>query len=615
MAKVAGTSTKTRFSDSRDAETPSPALVPSQAVPAKAFDFIVWLILVLATLTIYSQVRHFDFVYWDDDRYVYENPHVQAGLTRESVRWAWTAVVAAEWAPLSLMSHLLASQLFAMNSGDHHLVNVALQALAAILLYAAFRRATGARWRSAFVALLFAVHPLHVESVAWIAERKDVLSAVFWFLGFYFYVRYAERPSPGRYALVFVSFCLGLLSKAMIVTFPFTLFLLDIWPLHRPRWRQNLWEKLVLIVLSAATAIATYQIEKSMGGVQPFLLWHRMARAFTSYVTYIGQMFWPTRLACFYPAASAISRWASVLAMIAILGASALAISAWRRRPYLMTGWFWYLGTLVPVIGFVQVGVQAHADRYMYIPMVGLSVILAWGAADVVAKWPRTKRPLLSLAGVSLVACMALAAAQTAHWENTETLYQQAIDVTQNNFVAEFNLGTWLGKNQRPFEAIPHLAAASRIQPNHALAQNNLGSALVGIGDCPEAEPHFERALSLKPDYPGVHASIGSCEMKREHFAEAIAQFEAEVRVTPDSPFSHFDLGVALSMIPERASAGIKQYEDTLRVSPEDWTAHVSLGGLLVGLGRRGEGIEHLEAAERIHPDPALSKILANLRL
>jgi tetratricopeptide (TPR) repeat protein len=280
-----------------------------------------------------------------------------------------------------------------------------------------------------------------------------------------------------------------------------------------------------------------------------------------------------------------------------------------------MTGWFWYLGTLVPVIGFVQVGVQAHADRYMYIPMVGLSVILAWGAADVVAKWPRTKRPLLSLAGVSLVACMALAAAQTAHWENTETLYQQAIDVTQNNFVAEFNLGTWLGKNQRPFEAIPHLAAASRIQPNHALAQNNLGSALVGIGDCPEAEPHFERALSLKPDYPGVHASIGSCEMKREHFAEAIAQFEAEVRVTPDSPFSHFDLGVALSMIPERASAGIKQYEDTLRVSPEDWTAHVSLGGLLVGLGRRGEGIEHLEAAERIHPDPALSKILANLRL
>lgn len=579
----------------------------------RLFDFAIWLGLILSTLAVYAQVRGFDFVYWDDDRYVYENPHIRAGLTVDSIRWAFASVVVGNWAPVTLISHQLTVELFGMNSGIHHLVNVLFAVIAAILLYEALYRATGARWPSAFVAFVFALHPLHVESVAWVAERKDVLSAVFWFLAFYFYVRYTERPSPGGYALVAAAFCLGLLSKATLVTFPFTLILLDIWPLRRTQWRKNLWEKLALIALSGAVAAVTYAVQKTAGAVQPFALTRRVANAIISYVTYIGQTFWPVRLACFYPAPDSIPPWKVVLAAAAILGVSVLALLAVRTRPYVTTGWFWYLGTLVPVIGIVQVGTQAHADRYMYIPMVGLSVILAWGAADMVAKWPRTKRAVAAAGILSCAACMAAASVQAGHWRNTETLYQQAIDVTQNNFVAEYNLGTYLGKIKRPFEAMPHLEAALSIQPDNAPANYNLGLALVTVGYYKDAVPYLQTALRVQPDYPGANGSLGDCALRLGNFGDAITQFEKAVRLDPDSTFAYFNLGMSLSKVPDRAQAGIEQYEAVLRSAPADWRAHITMGGLLAGLGRIGDAISHMETAKRIHPDPAVSKILADL--
>ena len=462
-------------------------------------DLAICLGLVLSTLVVYAQAGHFDFVNYDDDVYVYQNAHVLAGLTLDSVKWAFTAVAGIDyWRPVSLLSHILDGQLFGMRSGMHHWVNVLFHLLASMLLFLSLRRATGARYLSAFAAFVFALHPLHVESVAWVTERKDVLSTFFWFLALYGYVYYAERPSLRRYLAVVAPFCLGLMSKPTLVTFPFTLFLLDVWPLRRVQWPKTIWEKLPLIALSAGASAATYVVQRSsgLGPMGPIPLVTRLENVFVSYVTYIGQMFWPARLAVFYPHPMSIPAWKAAVAAGVLLTASFLVARVWRTFPYLAVGWLWYLGTLVPVIGLVQSGGQAHADRYMYIPMVGLSMMLAWGAADVGARWPRTK-PWICLAGVlSCVACMAYARTVTAHWRNTETLFGQALEVTQGNLVAEYDLATYLGQMQRYDQAIPHFEAALRIEPGtldfKAAAHNNLGLTLLGKGDCTAAIPEFE---------------------------------------------------------------------------------------------------------------------------
>jgi tetratricopeptide (TPR) repeat protein len=530
---------------------------PKPAPPAgldSLLDLAIWIGLILAVFTVYAQVGHFDFTNYDDPDYVTDNLHVQAGLTPASIKWAFTAVVSANWMPVTLLSHMLDCQLFGMESGMHHLVNVLFHTLAALLLFAALRRATGARWPSAFVAFIFAVHPQHVESVAWVAERKDVLSAFFFFLALYSYVRYAEMPTVRRYLLVAAPFCLGLMSKPMLVTFPFTLLLFDVWPLRRFRFPGVLWEKLPLLVLSAAASVVTYFVQGSKGAIMIMPFARRLENALMSYIAYLGQMFWPTRLAWFYSYADSVPLWQPAAALVVLLGITVLAIFLWRTHPYFVTGWFWYLGMLVPVIGLVQVGAQSRADRYTYIPMVGLLWILAWGAVDVLRKWPRAKPFIAAAAAVSCLACVAVARTQAGYWQNGMTLYQHAVDVTEDNLWARYNLA-------------------------------------------------------------GQHYLLGSKLMNSGHGSEAVDQFEEALRVRPNYAEAHNNLGILLARMPNRSTDAIAHFEAALRLDPKLGQAHRNLGLLLASVpGRESEAIAHLEAAQRIQPDPELLQIINRLQ-
>ena len=467
--------------------------------PFSLIDLAIGAVLILAIFTVYFQVGSFDFTSYDDNDYVTENTHVLSGLTLQNIRWALTAVVVSNWMPLTNLSHMLDCQLFHQQSGVHHLVNVLFHALATLLLFASFKRATGARWASAFVALIFAVHPLHVESVAWVSERKDVLSAFFCFLALYAYVRYTEHPSVRGYLQVALAFGLGLMAKPMLVTFPFVLLLLDAWPLHRTHFPRMLWEKAPLVAFAAAVSCVTYFVQRSTGAVQAYPLPVRIGNALISYVVYIGQTLWPARLVVLYPYPQSFAMGRAAAAAIFLLAVTAAVIFAWRTRPYLAVGWFWYLGTLVPVIGLVQVGQQARADRYMYIPMVGLLLMLAWGASELQAKWPRAKLAIVLAASACAIACVSAAWVQTGYWQNTGTLFERTLDLTRDNYVAEYTLANYLMNSRREPEAIPHFEAALRVTPNFAEAQNNLGMVLGNIpGRMPEAISHFEAAVRLE---------------------------------------------------------------------------------------------------------------------
>ena len=619
--------------------------------------------LLLATFFVYSQVHGFDFVTFDDPEYIQANAHVQAGLTLESVKWAATAGVLGNWTPVTMLSYMFDVELFGLQSEASHMVNVFFHALAAIILFLGLRRATDAIGPSAFVAFVFALHPLHVESVAWIAERKDVLSALFWFLALYAYVRYTEQPGLGRYAAVAAFLSLGLMSKPMLVTFPFTLLLFDVWPLRRTLSAKLLWEKLPLIGLSAGASAVTYLIQGSSGFVRTFPFGLRVENAILSYVIYLGQTIWPSGLAAYYPYPLSIPAWQAAAALAVLVAVSVGALLVWRTRPYVAFGWLWYLGTLVPVIGFVQVGTQAHADRYMYIPMVGLAIAAAWGARDLAetwaVTWPKTwpaARSVFAGAGVLFCAvCMFAARSDAEYWQNTETMNLRAIAVTGGNDVAEYNLGTYFIDTQRYAEAIPHLQTALRIKPDFDKARRNLASAHYNLGFRLSATPErvqdaiqeYESALQLDPDYPEAHNNLAVVLNNRGDHAGAIAQFEAAVRAKPDyanarynlaSLFmtdgnvaaaiphleaavrarpdlldAHRSLAEALAKTPGRIPDAIQEYEAVLKLSPADGSAHSKLGELLAGVGRTSEAISHLQEGLRTNPDPVAAKTLDRL--
>ncbi len=577
-------------------------------------DVAIWIGLVVSIFVVYAQVSHFEFINYDDP-YVSGSREVQQGLTPESISWAFTAVVAGNRVPVTLLSHLLDGQLFHMESGMHHVMNVVYHALSAVLLFMVLRRATGARWPSAFVAFMFALHPLHVGSVAWIAERKDVLSAFFFFLAVYCYVLYTERPGLSRYLAMAVSLLLGLMSKPMLVTFPFVLLLFDFWPLRRVQWPRILWEKLPLFALAAMSSAATYFVQKATGSVDEAIpLAARMENALISYVIYIRQTIWPARLAIFYPHPKSIAAWQVAASLAIILGVSALVLFAWRTRPYLAVGWFWYLGTLVPVIGLIQVGLQSHADRYTYIPMVGLSIMLAWGGADFVAKWPQTKRAIAAAAVVSCVVWMAAAWKEAAYWENSGTIFQRAIEVTGNNSLAEGHLGHYLMSTPgRASEAIPHFEASIRIKPDDADVENDLGGCLMIIGRNADAIPHLEAALRIKPDLADAHFNLGLALSHTGRAQDAMAQYEAALSLRPDNELAHNNLGLLLAKS-GHVEAAIPHFEAAVRLNP-DYSSEYNLGyALLTVPGRQAEGLGHLEVAQRIHPDPEVAKTIESLR-
>jgi Tfp pilus assembly protein PilF len=489
---------------------------------------LVYLTLTLATVVAYEQVRHNDFVSYDDFAYVTENPDVSSGITRNSVIWAFTNVHLGNWHPLTGLSHMLDCQLFGLEASWHHLTNLFFHVANTLLLFAVLKRITGAVWRSAFVAAAFVLHPLHVESVAWIAERKDVLSGFFWMLTVAAYIRYAQRPAIPKYLLVVLAFTLGLMAKPMLVTLPFVLLLLDYWPLRRFQWSSQgisgvspplevveasckkattyrlITEKIPLFVLTAASSVVTFMAQKSQGAIMAMEILpikERLANVPVSYVSYIGKMIYPTNLAVLYPIYKDSPAWQPIVSLLLLAVISAAVIYAARRRTYLAVGWLWYIGTLVPVIGLVQVGSQAMADRYTYLPSIGIFIMVAWGAADLVVKWQHRKIGLRVTAGLILVVLLLCTRVQVRHWRNSLTLFKHAITVTKNNFTMHYNYANALRRDGRLDQAIRHFEETVRINPKYYKGQNNLALAYYLKGKIAQAITSWHKAIEVKPDF------------------------------------------------------------------------------------------------------------------
>jgi Flp pilus assembly protein TadD len=494
-----------------------------------------------------------------------------------------------------------------MGSGAQHAVNVALHAGAAVVLFLFLCEATGVVAPAALVAILFALHPLHVESVAWISERKDVLAALFWFLALRAYMRYAKDLSLCRYLAVTTWFILGLLSKPMIVTLPFVFLLLDFWPLRRPLNGRLVREKFAFFALSAVASVATFFVQRQSGAVASFgavSLALRLENPLVTYWMYLTKTLWPSGLAVFYPYPPAIPLWLAILAAVGLAAITAAALWARRRAPYLAVGWFWYLVTLLPVIGIIQVGSQARADRYMYVPMTGAAIALAWGAADLLRRRPWMPA---ALAAALALACIPMTAAQVAYWHNSETLFRRALEVTRGNDVAEHNLGNYLmGVPGRVPEAIEHLQASLRINPSSAKTHADLGTALLRVpGGLPQAIDQFQAAVRLAPDSPISHNSLADALATLGRLPEAESEYRTAIRLAPDSAIPHNNLGNTLAKM-GRMPAASTEYEAALRLDPDYAEAHNNLGVILADLpGRLPEALQHLEAALRLRPDSA----------
>jgi len=573
----------------------------------------VWVCAVLAAITwlVFGQTLRHKFVTYDDPQYVYENAKVAAGVSLEGVSWAFTHTIAGNWHPLTTVSHMFDCQLYGLKPAGHHFTNVLLHTIAVILLFLVLRQMTGTLWRSAFVAALFAIHPLHVESVAWISERKDVLSAVFFILTLGAYIRYVRKPSVTSYLLVVLLFALGLMSKPMLVTVPFVLLLLDYWPLGRIRgparaqamaWRaaaSDRWstvsrlvtEKIPLFALAALSSVATLlaQVYGARAIDELPLAW-RLNNAAISYVAYIWQMFWPARLAAFYPHPNdQLPPWQVFLAIAFLVAVSLLAIRWRKERPYIFTGWFWHVGMLVPVIGLVQAGEQARADRYTYLPQIGLYIAITWAVAHLTSLW-RHQRTILRTAAILGIGALSLCAwAQTSYWENSETLWNHALAVTADNDAAHNNLGYLFLQRGELDSAISHFETALMIRSRNAaahynlgeaLVENNLANALARKGLLDEAISHYEKAVKLRPDYGDPYFNLGSVLFQHGRTDEAIAQWQKALATQPNDAGFHTVLGNAF-LKKGLQKAAIAEYENAARISQQDPMARNNLAWLL----------------------------------
>ena len=524
--------------------------------------FFIYFCLALATIVTFESVRQNSFLNYDDDEYVTENPNVIGGLKFQSVIWAFTTTHASNWHPITWLSHMLDCELFGLNPGWHHLTNLLFHMANTLLLFWVLKKMTNAVWPSAFVAAAFALHPLHVESVAWVAERKDILSTFFAFLVMAAYVRYAEHPRVGRYLLVVVALALGLMAKPMLVTMPFVLLLLDYWPLGRlqPKTQSPakashqsrsaklncktftahclIAEKIPLCVLSAASCVITFIAQRSGGAVETIEtlpLKVRILNALVSYVGYIGKLVYPHRLAPLYPhLGAALPIWQPVLSLTILVIVSLVVVRMARRR-YLAVGWLWYVGTLVPVIGLVQVGSQAMADRYTYLPSIGFFIMVAWGVPELLSKWSYRKQALGTLAGLLLVVLAICTTMQLRHWRNNLTLFGHAVDVTENNYVMHNLYGYALFENNQLEDTLVQLREALRINPRYAKAYNNIGGVFFKRGDIDKAIESLNKALQLEPEYPEAIGNMGDIYYSRGKFESAIDRWTKVLRLKPAS--------------------------------------------------------------------------------
>src|SRR6266581_2632252 len=504
----------------------------------------------LAALTwvIFGQTLHHDFINYDDPRYVYENTKITSGLSIAGIGWAFTHIHSENWHPLTTISHMLDCQLYGLRAGGHHFTNVLLHTISVVLLFLALRQMTGALWRSAFVAAVFAIHPLHVESVAWVAERKDVLSGVFFMLTLLAYAHYVRAPSVGRYLAVAVLSAFGLMSKPMLVTLPFVLLLLDYWPLGRIRGHKSdvsghenlvmlVVEKIPLVGLSAVSSVVTFLAQRgAIGWTEQLPVLARINNAVVTYVVYMWQMLWPANLAVFYPhPENRLPTWEIILALAILIATTAAAFVLRKKGPYLVTGWLWYLGMLVPVIGLVQVGWQGHADRYTYLPQIGLYIAGTWAVADLTASWHR-QRIVLGAAAVLIIGLLSWRAwVQASYWRDSETLFTRALAVTRNNDVAENNLGIIFLQKGQLDEAISRLQAAIDLRPENGPAHNNLAKALLQKGRLAEAMVHYRKFLEIEPENVEARNILGTALIQQGRVKEAIEQWQDALAIEPEN--------------------------------------------------------------------------------
>ena len=586
-------------------ETPT-----QRAAPA----WLVCSMLALAVLAVYGQTLGFGFISYDDPVYVVNNPWVQRGLDWEGVRWAFTSFYAANWFPLTWLSLMLDAEIAGVDPRMFHLTNLLLHTTSTLLLFQLLDRATGARWKSAWVAALFAVHPLHVESVAWVAERKDVLCTLFWFLTMLLWLRWVERPGAMRYAGVIVSFALGLLCKSMLVTLPFALLLFDFWPLGRHRGSRLfslVREKLPLLALAAvssATTVIAQRAGGALGSLDAYPLAVRLVNAMVSYATYLQQTFWPTGLAVFYPHPGRevpLASWLGAALVLAVISAGVAMLR--RSRPYLAVGWLWYLGTLLPVIGIVQVGYQARADRYTYVPLVGIFILLAWGVPDLLG---RRTRLLGAGAIASLAAAAWLAYLQCGYWRDSIPLFERTIDVTTENAVARNNLASAYYQRNAPGDlerSVAHYAEAVQIDPSYATALNSLAGALLKLGRTEEAIDRWSQALRIKPRYTAALCNLCGALSQVGRLAEAEQRCAQALRVNPQASCVHYNLGhlyLQQSRIPEAES----HFVAAVRIAPLDTDSRVSLGVVFAKQGRFDQAIAQYVEVLRLDPSNQIAR-------
>ena len=569
---------------------------------------------------VFGQTLWHGFVEYDDQNYVYENRDITGGLTLRSVEWALSHPQARNWHPLTTISHMADCQIFGLQPFGHHLTNVLLHTIAVLLLFVVLRQLTGALWRSAFVAAIFAIHPLRVESVAWIAERKDVLSGVFFMLTLAAYYRYVRAPSVGRYVVVSVTLALGLMSKPMLVTLPLVLLLLDYWPLegfaHKRSRRTRLLEKIPLLALSAGSCLATAMAQKQTidYAEQAPLTW-RMANALVSYVTYIWQMLWPAKLALFYPhPEDRIPAWEIWAAAGLLGGVTALVFALRKRHRYLVMGWLWYLGMLAPVIGIVQVGMQAHADRYTYLPHIGLYIAVTWSGAELSKSW-RFRDGILAIGAAMVIMVASLGAyMQTSYWRDDESLWSHAAAVTSNNDVAYNNLATVYLNRSRVTEAIAAYEHALAVRSGEsrtyysldiALLHNGLGTALDRNGSSLDrAISEYRAAVRIRPDYADAHFNLAEDLLKNGNIEEAIAHYRKLVETPPPDAGSHLALAKALLRTGAEKEAAF-HLEKALAIEPNSLAALSNLAWLLATgsdstLRNSAKAIEFAERAKEL---------------
>ena len=611
------------------------------------------ILLCALVITAYLPSLRNGFVNFDDRPFVFENSYVQNGLSWAGIGWAFQTLEGSFWHPLTWLSFMADRSLFGPEPWGHHLTNLVLHTASTVLLFLALQRMTRAAWPSAFVAALFGVHPLHVESVAWIAERKDVLSTFFLMLTIWTYVRYVEQsgtqglgpkiktgesehpgqrpapairkpPSPGirsratdqslfYYTLALLFFLGGLMSKTMVVTLPLILLLLDWWPLRRfqqspIKWqRAILLEKLPFLIASLFFGLLTIYSQHASGALTPATATTLSERAHTaacSYVRYLGQMFWPTDLAVFYPYPTTFPLWPAVLGAMLLLLLSIWVLRLWQQRPYLAVGWFWYLLTLLPVCGLIQMGDQAHADRYTYVPLIGVFLLITWSACDFARRWRFGITALAATAVIITGSCILATRHQVAYWNDSETLFRHALVVTRNNDVAQNNLGAALLGSGRLQEAIDHLGEAVRLAPTRVEARVNLGIALSRQGSFDEAAAQLQQALSLAPNNALAHCGLADVLTARGSLEAAIGHYREATRLNPEDRAAHHNLGVALNLKADTDGA-IAEFREAIKLSPGFTEARSKLGAMLGKLGRLDEAIAELQESVRLSPtDP-----------